>query len=352
MNSTRTLGFLLISAGCLFGQNAALLPWTPTQFLSTTGAPLAAGKVCTYQAGTSTPLATYTDSSAGTPNANPVILDSTGSANIWLANNTAYKIIVLTAGTDGTCSTGTTIRTVDNVKVTYPVSALGDPGGNGIVKRTALDVTSVAAGADLPVMVASGGSHSAGAAPDPGAVSGTTHFLREDATWAVPPAYLGDPGTNGVLKRTALNTTADAVGSDLPVMVASGASHSGGAAPDPGSSAGTSRFLREDATWQAPPAGITTQTVGGSRALNTIYQNTTGSALFVSVSVSMGGSLHTCDALSDSSSSPLTIVAIMTGASATTSYATVFFVVLPNNYYDVSCDMSSGILKANWVEWH
>jgi len=38
----------------------------------------------------------------------------------------------------------------------------------------------------LPVMVASGGSHAAGIVPDPGATAGTTKFLREDATWVVP----------------------------------------------------------------------------------------------------------------------------------------------------------------------
>lgn len=56
------------------------------------GAGLAGGKVYTYEAGTNTPKVTYTDHS-GSPsseNTNPVILDSTGSANIWLDGN--YKI--------------------------------------------------------------------------------------------------------------------------------------------------------------------------------------------------------------------------------------------------------------------
>jgi lysophospholipase L1-like esterase len=37
-------------------------------------------------------------------------------------------------------------------------------------------------------MIASGASHAAGLAPDPGVTAGSTHFLREDATWALPPA--------------------------------------------------------------------------------------------------------------------------------------------------------------------
>lgn len=49
--------------------------------------------------------------------------------------------------------------------------------------------------AALPVMVASGGSHAAGAVPDPGAGSGTTKFLREDASWQVP-AGGGGGGTS------------------------------------------------------------------------------------------------------------------------------------------------------------
>lgn len=39
---------------------------------------------------------------------------------------------------------------------------------------------------DTTVFVASGGSHAIGLVPDPGASAGTTKFLREDATWAVP----------------------------------------------------------------------------------------------------------------------------------------------------------------------
>lgn len=40
--------------------------------------------------------------------------------------------------------------------------------------------------ADVPVFVASGSGHAAGAVPDPGASAGTTRFLREDATFAMP----------------------------------------------------------------------------------------------------------------------------------------------------------------------
>jgi len=57
---------------------AVLAPQPKAQFFDANGSPLVGGKVYTYAAGTTTPLATYTDASAATPNTNPVILDSRG----------------------------------------------------------------------------------------------------------------------------------------------------------------------------------------------------------------------------------------------------------------------------------
>lgn len=76
-------------------------------FYDNSGNPLSGGKIYTFQAGTSTPLATYTDRGGATPNANPVVLDSAGRASIWLQVNTAYKIRVDDA-------VGNVIATVDN----------------------------------------------------------------------------------------------------------------------------------------------------------------------------------------------------------------------------------------------
>lgn len=50
-------------------------------------------------------------------------------------------------------------------------------------KGRATSASSVA----IRTMTASGGGHQSGFVPDPGASSGTTKFLREDATFAVPP---------------------------------------------------------------------------------------------------------------------------------------------------------------------
>lgn len=85
---------------------AVLLTEPMLQFFDDNGNPLAGGKIYTYAAGTSTPKATYTDASAGTPNANPVILDAAGRANIWISGS--YKIVVKT-------SADVTISTTDNI---------------------------------------------------------------------------------------------------------------------------------------------------------------------------------------------------------------------------------------------
>ena len=50
----------------------------------------------------------------------------------------------------------------------------------------------------------------------------------------------------------------------LPVMVASGVGHAVGAVPDAGVTAGTTRYLREDGSWNAPPGGGGGGTPGGS----------------------------------------------------------------------------------------
>lgn len=75
------------------------------------GDPLAGGLLYTYEAGTSTPLATYptyTDALAGTnANANPVVLSAEGSAQVWVQAS-FYKFALKTSG-------GTTLYTQDNV---------------------------------------------------------------------------------------------------------------------------------------------------------------------------------------------------------------------------------------------
>lgn len=87
------------------------------QFYDANGDPLSGGKVYTYQAGTTTPKATFTDNTETTQAANPVILDSAGRTTMWGAGS--YKFAVYD-------SNNNLIRTTDNVS-TYTTA---DDSGN------------------------------------------------------------------------------------------------------------------------------------------------------------------------------------------------------------------------------
>ena len=94
--------------------NAAAAPQPEQQFVDVNGKPLAGAFLCTYAAGTSTPQATYTDSTAGTPNTNPVVLDSSGRASIWVGA-LLYKFVMQQGGNGACPGTGTTLWTQDFV---------------------------------------------------------------------------------------------------------------------------------------------------------------------------------------------------------------------------------------------
>ncbi|MFZ9845254.1 MAG: sialate O-acetylesterase [Candidatus Nanopelagicaceae bacterium] len=86
---------------------ASLTPIPKLQFFDANGNPLVGGKLYTYAAGTTTPLATYTDSTGASANTNPVILDSRGEANVWL-EDAQYKFVLQDANS-------ALIWTVDNI---------------------------------------------------------------------------------------------------------------------------------------------------------------------------------------------------------------------------------------------
>jgi hypothetical protein len=97
---------------------AHLLPSPKMQFFDLNGDPLSGGKVNAYEAGTSTRKATYTTAAAAVANANPVILDSRGEANIFWSTG-SYKIVL-------TDSDDVEIYSVDNVTL----SATGAAGSS------------------------------------------------------------------------------------------------------------------------------------------------------------------------------------------------------------------------------
>jgi hypothetical protein len=78
------------------------------QFFDAQGVPLAGGFVHVYLAGTTTPTDSWEDRALTTANENPIELDASGYATIWLSPDLTYKLTVKDAE-------GVTQYTVDNV---------------------------------------------------------------------------------------------------------------------------------------------------------------------------------------------------------------------------------------------
>jgi microcystin-dependent protein len=88
---------------------------------------LAGGQLFTYQAGSSTPLATYTTVNGTIANANPIVLGSDGKIpnELWLLYGYAYKFVLQTASS-------VLVNTYDNISgiiTTIPTSAPTLPTG-------------------------------------------------------------------------------------------------------------------------------------------------------------------------------------------------------------------------------
>lgn len=87
-----------------------LSPYGNEQILDDSGNLASGWKLYWYAAGSTTPQNTYTDSTGGTPQANPIILNARGetASPIWLTTGLSYKCVVKD-------SSDVTKRTIDNI---------------------------------------------------------------------------------------------------------------------------------------------------------------------------------------------------------------------------------------------
>ncbi len=172
----------------------------------------------------------------------------------------------------------------------------------------------------IGILQPSGTGHNAGLAPDTPSSPGTSKFLREDAAWELPPQGTMTSLTLTVPSQISLSggptiTTSGTFGlgwnvqnankffagpttgaddvpayryivpADMPTCIHSGTGHAGGAVPDPGSSAGTSKYLREDCTFATPTfsSSIEVKDPSGSPDVTGVsilrFDGTTGLAL-------------------------------------------------------------------------
>lgn len=103
-------------------------------------------------------------------------------------------------------------------------------------------------------------------------------------------------------------------------------------------------------TDQTVASSFTSQNdVTGSRAYNTVYQNTTGKVMFISA-CGIGTQASTIILLTDSSNPPTTQVSF-DSPYGNGHGANISGIILPNNYYKVTFSPGSPSLDI-WVEWY
>lgn len=104
---------LLLFGAVLQAATGTVMPSPYQTLFDSNGNPVSGGCVWTYVAGTSTPVATYTDVGLTAPNTNPIVADSAGRWVAFLTVGSSYKFTYETACTAP--AHGSVIKTVDNV---------------------------------------------------------------------------------------------------------------------------------------------------------------------------------------------------------------------------------------------
>ena len=170
------------------------------QFFSTTGIPLAGGKIYSYQAGSSTPLATHSDSGGAIPNANPIILGTDGrpQTEIWLTYGYNYKFVLNDAN-------DVTIQTYDNIYGIVGVQAsTASPFTSGMIMMWSGSIGSIPVGWYLcdgtngtpnltdRFVVGAGASYSVGGTGGANSVTLTTNNMPSHTHTAT--SVVTDPG--------------------------------------------------------------------------------------------------------------------------------------------------------------
>ena len=123
MLRTRTFvirAFVLLAlaraAGAQPAPTVVISPVPKLQFFDNNGKPMSGGCVATYAGGTTTTLATYTDATGTVANQNPVVLDASGRASIWIKVPAIKFVVKQKNGPTCSLTSGTILYTTDNVQ--------------------------------------------------------------------------------------------------------------------------------------------------------------------------------------------------------------------------------------------
>lgn len=132
-----------------------ILPQGKQSYFDSAGAPLVGGKLYTFEAGSTTPKATYTDAGGATPNTNPVVLDARGEATVFWSGQ--YKVELRTAA-DALLWTvdnvGTASSNAGDIPYNPALSYAAGTVGYALNQRKAVFATGVAATDDAAIQAA------------------------------------------------------------------------------------------------------------------------------------------------------------------------------------------------------
>lgn len=177
------------------------------QFFDANGAPLNAGRISTFAAGTSTPLATYTTAAGSVANANPVILNSDGRSpqEIWLLAANGYQFEVVT-------SVSGSLGTYDNLY------GIGDPTTNNNIGYTGATISGAIIMNAAPINEAQGANIPVAAAINLTDVTG--NYLSLTGSGTVTAIQL----SQGAYRELVVNTVSSAFTNSATMALLGGAS--------------------------------------------------------------------------------------------------------------------------------
>jgi hypothetical protein len=127
--------------------SGTLAPSPYLTVLDGNGSPVPGARIYTYAAGTTTPIATYTDAALSVANHNPIIADAAGRYTAYLIPGTGYLF-------DIQSSTGSSIDTVDNI--------LGVPSSASTIDIAGTAGVAITSGQTVYLSTGTGGAPTAG----------------------------------------------------------------------------------------------------------------------------------------------------------------------------------------------
>lgn len=168
-------------------------------------------------------------------------------------------VTTLSPGNPATASiTGSSTNPVLNLGI--PQGAAGTGGGSSSpATTTSFGTVELAPGATTTINTA---ANSAASAFDAAGAAASAQDAAE--TYAAAQIAIALTTAEAYAANASNLSSGSVPVARLPVFGASGSSHAAGVVPDPGSSAGSTRYLREDGTWATPAGGGSgTVTVNG-----------------------------------------------------------------------------------------